>query len=235
MGALRKASCSSHGSYGSSTRDAGRAVRAVAAVCPGGELFQPHARGPGRGDRGARAGATHRRRHRQGRALSVLAWALWSLDRVIEARQAAVDAVGLLEDAGDPGDLARAVAAHIRMEATAFDSVAAIEAAPRALELAARAGLEEVRIDVMSASGSPAGISAIRRPRARSRRSSTQPARPVFRSRRSGPTSTASPSREMHATMRRWMTSPDRRCHCSRSPRRRFLMITPRSWSLAAS
>ena len=92
-------------------------------------------------------------RHRQGRALSVLAWALWSLDRVIEARQAAVDAVGLLEDAGDPGDLARAVAAHIRMEATAFDSVAAIEAAPRALELAARAGLEEVRIDVMLSVG----------------------------------------------------------------------------------
>jgi DNA-binding CsgD family transcriptional regulator len=92
-------------------------------------------------------------RHRQGRALSVLAWALWSLDRVIEARQAAVDAVGLLGDAGDPGDLARAIAAHIRMEATAFDSVAAIEAAPRALELAARAGLEEMRIDVMLSVG----------------------------------------------------------------------------------
>jgi DNA-binding CsgD family transcriptional regulator len=61
--------------------------------------------------------------------------------------------VSLLDDAGDPGDLARAVAAHIRMEATAFDSVAAIEAGPRALELAARAGLEEVRVDVMISLG----------------------------------------------------------------------------------
>jgi DNA-binding CsgD family transcriptional regulator len=92
-------------------------------------------------------------RHRHGRALSVLAWALWSLDRMLEARQAAVDAVEMLEDAGDLGELARAHASHIRMEATAFDSVAAIEAGPHALELAARAGLEEVRVDVMISLG----------------------------------------------------------------------------------
>jgi DNA-binding CsgD family transcriptional regulator len=45
------------------------------------------------------------------------------------------------------------MAAHIRMEATAFDSMAAVAAGPRALELAAREGLEEVRLDVMISLG----------------------------------------------------------------------------------
>jgi DNA-binding CsgD family transcriptional regulator len=84
----------------------------------------------------------------QARALVVLAWALWSLDRVAEAKAAADHAVELLEPTGDIASLARASSTSIRMEATAFDPEIAIEAGPRALELARRAGLEEVGIDV---------------------------------------------------------------------------------------
>jgi tetratricopeptide (TPR) repeat protein len=92
-------------------------------------------------------------RHKQGRARTVLAWALWSLDRLQDARQAALDAVKNLEDADNHADLARAHAALIRMEATAFDSAAAVQSAPRALEIAAQAGLEEMRIDIMISVG----------------------------------------------------------------------------------
>ncbi|MGZ4243862.1 MAG: ATP-binding protein [Solirubrobacteraceae bacterium] len=92
-------------------------------------------------------------RHRMGRAQSVLAWALWSLDRVEEARQAAVASVANLEGAADPAALARAQAALIRMEATAFDSLAAVRTSPAAIALAAAAGLEEVRIDVSISAG----------------------------------------------------------------------------------
>ena len=92
-------------------------------------------------------------RHKTGRAHAVLAWALWSLDRVQEARQAAVAAVENLEDAGDPAALARAHAALIRMEATAFDSQAAVRAAPRAVALATDAGVEEARIDILISAG----------------------------------------------------------------------------------
>ena len=84
----------------------------------------------------------------QGRGLIVLAWALWSLDRVGEAAAAAQRAVTVLEPGGDVGALARARSTQIRMEATAIDPTAAIKLGPRALELAASAGLEEVRIDI---------------------------------------------------------------------------------------
>ncbi len=84
----------------------------------------------------------------QGRGLIVLAWALWSLDRVVEAAAAAQRAVAVLEPSGDIGSLARAHSAQIRMEATAIDPAVAIELGPRALELATSAGLEEVRIDI---------------------------------------------------------------------------------------
>src|SRR5205085_10475620 len=50
-------------------------------------------------------------------------------------------------------ELARARAADHRMEAIAFDASAVVGGAPRALALAARAGLEEVRIDVMISLG----------------------------------------------------------------------------------
>jgi DNA-binding CsgD family transcriptional regulator len=84
----------------------------------------------------------------RGRALTVLAWALWSLDRVLEAKRAAEAAVKLLSAAGDVGELARAWSADLRMEAVAFDAGAVVAAAPQALELAARARLEDVHIDV---------------------------------------------------------------------------------------
>ncbi len=85
---------------------------------------------------------------KQARALVVLAWALWSLDRVSEAKAAAERAIALVEPTGDVALQARALSTHIRMEATAFDPEVAIGAGPRALELAASAGLEEIRIDI---------------------------------------------------------------------------------------
>jgi tetratricopeptide (TPR) repeat protein len=106
----------------------------------------------------------------RGRALSVLAWALWSLQRLPEARHAAEEAVAALEQTGYAAELARAHASRIRMEAPAFDVTAAIDAAPRALALADRAGLEEVRIDVTISlglahgrRGDPGGRGAARR------------------------------------------------------------------------
>ncbi len=85
---------------------------------------------------------------KQGRALVVLAWALWSLDRVSEAKESAERAIALLEPTGDVALLARALSTHIRMVATSFDPEVAIGAGPRALELAVSAGLEEIRIDI---------------------------------------------------------------------------------------
>ena len=84
----------------------------------------------------------------RGRALTVLAWALWSLDRVLEAKQAAETAVTLLTAADDIGELARAWSADLRMEAVAFDADAVVASAPRALDLAKRAGLEDVGVDI---------------------------------------------------------------------------------------
>jgi DNA-binding CsgD family transcriptional regulator len=84
----------------------------------------------------------------QGRAFTVLAWALWSLDRVREAKHAAETAVTLLGATADAGELARAWSADLRMEAVAFDADRVVASAPRALELAAQAGLEDVRIDI---------------------------------------------------------------------------------------
>ena len=84
-----------------------------------------------------------------GRARSVLSATLWSLDRLNEARSAAIDAVSLLEGAGDVEELARAHAALVRIEAIAFDPARAIAHAPRALAAAAAAGLDEARIDTL--------------------------------------------------------------------------------------
>jgi DNA-binding CsgD family transcriptional regulator/tetratricopeptide (TPR) repeat protein len=87
-------------------------------------------------------------RVRHGRGEVALSFALWSLGRVVEAREAAERAVAVLEPAGDVAALARAHATRIRMEATAFDPAAAIELGPRALEVAGEAGLEETRLSV---------------------------------------------------------------------------------------
>jgi DNA-binding CsgD family transcriptional regulator len=84
-----------------------------------------------------------------GRARSVLSAALWSLDRVGEAHTAATDAVSLLEGTGDAEELARALAALVRIEAIAFDPSQAIQHGPAALAAAAAAGLDEARIDTL--------------------------------------------------------------------------------------
>ncbi len=83
-----------------------------------------------------------------GGALNVLVAALWSLDRVVEAKQAADAAIEVLEATTNVAELARAHAASVRVEAVAFDPTSAIAAAPRALELIAAASLEEARVDV---------------------------------------------------------------------------------------
>jgi tetratricopeptide (TPR) repeat protein len=84
----------------------------------------------------------------RGRALNLLAAALWSLDRLEEARAAARSAIAALEPTADAAELARAHAAFVRIEAVAFDPAAAIRAAQRALELADRAQAQDVRVDV---------------------------------------------------------------------------------------
>ncbi len=83
-----------------------------------------------------------------GRALNVLVAALWSLDRVSDAKQLARAAINVLEGTTDIAALARAHGAYLRVEAVAFDPAAVIAAAPRALEVVRSAGLEEARIDV---------------------------------------------------------------------------------------
>ncbi len=85
---------------------------------------------------------------RRARALVALAWALWSLERVVEARAAAEQAIAVLDGTGDIAALARAYSTLVRLEATAFDPGAAAESGSRALALAAEAGLEEIHLDV---------------------------------------------------------------------------------------
>ncbi len=85
---------------------------------------------------------------RRGRALMVLAATLWSLERVVEARTAAEQAIGAFAPAGDLALLAWAHATLLRLDATSFDPESVIDKAPEALELAERANLAEARIDV---------------------------------------------------------------------------------------
>lgn len=85
---------------------------------------------------------------RRGRGLMALSYALWSLERVREARAAAEEAIAAFEPTGDLASLAWAHATLIRMDATSFDPGLAIRMASRALELAEAAGLDEVRLDV---------------------------------------------------------------------------------------
>jgi len=90
---------------------------------------------------------------RHGRALVALSYALWSLERVVEARAAAVQAITAFEETGDMASLAWASATLLRIEATAFDPASALQMAPRALALAEDAGLEETCIDVAISTG----------------------------------------------------------------------------------
>jgi len=90
---------------------------------------------------------------RRGQALTVLSAALWSLERVVEAREAAEAAVRAFTPEEDPGSLAWANATLIRMLATSSDPVRALDLAPHALALADTAGLEEARLDVTISAG----------------------------------------------------------------------------------
>jgi DNA-binding CsgD family transcriptional regulator len=83
----------------------------------------------------------------EGRALVVLSWALWSLERVEEARSAADEALAALAVAGD-AEYAAALAARLRMESIAFDPWMVVSRAPRALALAQRVGSVEARVDI---------------------------------------------------------------------------------------
>lgn len=85
---------------------------------------------------------------RRGRALMVLSYAWWSLERVVEARTAAEQAIAAFQPTDDIESLAWAYATLIRIEATSFDPAAAITTARRARELAEHAELEEVGIDL---------------------------------------------------------------------------------------
>jgi DNA-binding CsgD family transcriptional regulator len=85
---------------------------------------------------------------REGRALTTLAWALWSADRLDEAKTAAEAAAAVLDPTGDPALLARAASTLVRMEASAFDPVRALALAGPALERAMAAGLDDVALEV---------------------------------------------------------------------------------------
>jgi DNA-binding CsgD family transcriptional regulator len=84
----------------------------------------------------------------EGRAQAALAWVLWSMDRVLDAKSAADRALEVLERTDDLGALARAHSTQLRIEATALDPAGAIEAGPGALEIARRAGSVEARTDI---------------------------------------------------------------------------------------
>ena len=82
-----------------------------------------------------------------GRALIVLCWSLWSLDRVEEAYAAAERAVATLEaEAG--AEYVDALAARLRMESIAFDPTVVVSRAPLALELAERVGSTGSSVDI---------------------------------------------------------------------------------------
>ncbi|MHB8531368.1 MAG: ATP-binding protein [Solirubrobacteraceae bacterium] len=99
---------------------------------------------------------------RRGQALMALAYALWSLERVVEARSAAQRAVAAFEPTDDTASLAWAYATLIRIEATSFDPAVAVAQAPRAVRLAETARLDEVRVDVSISVGLARGHSGER-------------------------------------------------------------------------
>lgn len=90
---------------------------------------------------------------RRGRALTSLSYAWWSLERVVEARTAAEQAIAAFQPTDDIASLAWAYATLTRIEASAFNPAAAIETATVARELAERTGLEELRLDVAISEG----------------------------------------------------------------------------------
>ncbi|MGN6870008.1 MAG: ATP-binding protein [Solirubrobacteraceae bacterium] len=89
----------------------------------------------------------------RGRGLMSLSYAWWSLERVVEARAAAEQAIAAFEPTDDIVSLAWAYATLTRIEASAFDPAAAIDTATTAHGLAERTGLEEIRLDVAISAG----------------------------------------------------------------------------------
>lgn len=85
---------------------------------------------------------------RQARALEAMAWALWSFDRMVDAKRSAERAVDVLGDSSDTAARARAQATRARIEAAAFDPAVAIAAGQSARELAAAAGLDDVQVGI---------------------------------------------------------------------------------------
>jgi DNA-binding CsgD family transcriptional regulator len=85
---------------------------------------------------------------RQAQALEAMAWALWSFDRMDEAKAAAERAIEVLDGSQDAAAQARAQSTHIRIEASAFDPAVAIAAGPEALALAVGAGLDDVELAI---------------------------------------------------------------------------------------
>ncbi|HKO27024.1 MAG TPA: AAA family ATPase [Solirubrobacteraceae bacterium] len=85
---------------------------------------------------------------RRGRALMALSYAWWSLDRVVEARDAAEQAIAAFQPTDDTVSLAWAYATLTRIEASALDPASAVETASTAQGLAERAGIDEIRLDV---------------------------------------------------------------------------------------
>ncbi|MFC4050173.1 ATP-binding protein [Actinomadura syzygii] len=85
----------------------------------------------------------------QGRALRLLNQPLWEFDRWQEARKALLEAISLLEQCDDEGELARAWAGLVAIEGCGLDPAAGIEHAPVAARHAADAGLEQIAVDVL--------------------------------------------------------------------------------------
>jgi DNA-binding CsgD family transcriptional regulator len=90
---------------------------------------------------------------RRGRALMSLSYAWWSLERVIEARDAAEQAIAAFQPTDDIVSLAWAHATLTRIEASAFDPAVATQTAAVAQGLAERAGIEEIGLDVAISAG----------------------------------------------------------------------------------
>lgn len=107
----------------------------------------------GAAEEAVRLADASRDRRTGGRARAVLSATLWSLDRVQEARNAAAEAVLLLEGTGALAELARAHAALVRIESIAFNPTEAIARGARALAAATDAGLDEARIDTLISLG----------------------------------------------------------------------------------
>jgi hypothetical protein len=146
-------------------------------------------------------------RGRAGARSTVLAAALWSLDRVEEARASAQAAIAALEPTGDLPELARAHAAYVRMEAGRLRPRDRDRCRPgRARAGRARGRRRGPGRPWRSASPWPTATAASRRVRAarerarrRGRRRAAHPGRPLLRQRPGGSPPTRATTRRVDA------------------------------------